>query len=86
MNDLFIKAVSPTLPTPHAQGETTACLEKERVELLSEMMKRDNSKVVAQKMAKTFSFCREEIVKEVPAISDCIERWPVLFTEAQVRL
>lgn len=71
---------------PHAQGESTASLEKERVELLSEMMKRDNSKVVAQKMAKTFSLRREEIVKEVPAISDCMKRWPALFTEAQVRL
>ncbi|XP_052400084.1 sterile alpha motif domain-containing protein 3-like [Carassius gibelio] len=69
---------------PHAQGESTASLEKERVELLSEMMKRDNSKVVAQKMAKTFSLRREEIVKEVPAISDCMKRWPALFTEAQI--
>lgn len=71
---------------PHAQGETTASLERDRVELISEMMKRDNSKVVAQKMARTFSLRREEIVKEVPAISDCMKRWPVLFSEAQVRL
>ncbi|XP_058481853.1 sterile alpha motif domain-containing protein 3-like isoform X1 [Solea solea] len=69
---------------PHAQGETTASLEKERVELLSEMMKRDNSKVVAQKMAKTFSLRREEIVKEAPAISECMKRWPALFSEAQI--
>ncbi|KAK0138175.1 hypothetical protein N1851_025511 [Merluccius polli] len=69
---------------PHAQGETTASLEKERVELLTEMMKRDNGNVVAQKMAKTFSLRREEIVKEVPAISDCMKRWPALFTEAQI--
>nr|XP_055030313.1 uncharacterized protein LOC129419248 isoform X2 [Misgurnus anguillicaudatus]XP_055030314.1 uncharacterized protein LOC129419248 isoform X2 [Misgurnus anguillicaudatus] len=69
---------------PHAQGETTASLEKEREELLSEIMKRDNSRVVAQKMAKTFSLRREEIVKEVPAISDCMKRWPALFTEAQI--
>lgn len=71
---------------PHGQGETAASLEKERVELLSEVMKRDNSKVVAQKMAKTFSLRREEIVKEVPAISDFMNRWPALFSEAQVRL
>lgn len=71
---------------PHAQGETTESLEKERVELVSEMMKRNNSKVVAQKMAKTFSLRREEIVKEAPAISDCMKRWPALFCEAQVRL
>lgn len=71
---------------PHGQGETTASLEKERVELLSEVMKRDNSKVVAQKMAKTFSLRREEIVNEAPAISDFMKRWPALFSEAQVRL
>ncbi|KAE8280203.1 hypothetical protein D5F01_LYC20753 [Larimichthys crocea] len=69
---------------PHGQGETTASLEKERVELLSEVMKRDNSKVVAQKMAKTFSLRREEIVNEAPAISDFMKRWPALFSEAQI--
>ncbi|KTF77430.1 hypothetical protein cypCar_00037010 [Cyprinus carpio] len=36
-----------------------------------------------KKMAKTFSLHREEIVKELPAISDCMKRWPALFTEAQ---
>uniref|UniRef100_A0A8C5EVH8 Uncharacterized protein n=1 Tax=Gouania willdenowi TaxID=441366 RepID=A0A8C5EVH8_GOUWI len=69
---------------PHAQGETSASLEKERVELLNEVVKRDNFKVVAQKMAKTFSLRREEIVKEAPAISDFMKRWPALFCEAQV--
>uniref|UniRef100_A0A8C6M6P9 Uncharacterized protein n=1 Tax=Nothobranchius furzeri TaxID=105023 RepID=A0A8C6M6P9_NOTFU len=70
---------------PHAQGESSESLEKERVELLSEVMKRDNSRVVAQKMAKTFSLRREEIVKEAPAISDFMKRWPALFSKAQVR-
>ncbi len=70
---------------PHAPGESSESLEKERVELLSEVMKRDNSRVVAQKMAKTFSLRREEIVKEAPAISDFMKRWPALFSEAQVR-
>ena len=70
---------------PHAQRETTASLEKKRVELISEVTKRDNSKVVAQKMAKMFSLRREEIVKEVPAISDFMKCWPVLFSEALQR-
>lgn len=70
---------------PHAQSETSESLEKERIELLSEVMKRDNSRVVAQKMDKTFSLRREEIVKEVPAISDFMKRWPALFSEVQVR-
>lgn len=71
---------------PHAPGETTASLEKERVELLSEVMKRDNSKVVAEKMLKTFSLHRQEIVNEAPAISEFMKRWPALFDETQVRL
>ena len=71
---------------PHAQGETTESLEKEREELLTEVMKRDNSNVIAQKMAKIFSLCRQEIVNEAPAISDLMKRWPALFSAAQVRL
>lgn len=70
---------------PHAQGETSESLEKERIELLSEVMKRDNSRMVAQKMDKTFSLRREEIVKEAPAISDFMKRWPALFSKVQVR-
>ncbi|XP_076745832.1 uncharacterized protein LOC112433483 isoform X2 [Maylandia zebra] len=69
---------------PHAQGETSESLEKERIELLSEVMKRDNSRMVAQKMDKTFSLRREEIVKEAPAISDFMKRWPALFSEVQI--
>uniref|UniRef100_A0AAZ1XG73 PB1 domain-containing protein n=2 Tax=Oreochromis aureus TaxID=47969 RepID=A0AAZ1XG73_OREAU len=68
---------------PHVQGETSESLEKERIKLLSEVMKRDNSRVVAQKMDKTFSLRREEIVKEAPAISDFMKRWPALFSEVQ---
>ncbi|XP_063327036.1 uncharacterized protein LOC134625716 [Pelmatolapia mariae] len=59
-------------------------VEKERIELLSEVMKRDNSRVVAQKMDKTFSLRREEIVKEAPAISDFMKRWRALFSEVQI--
>ena len=69
---------------PHPQGETCESLEKEREELLSEVMKRDNGQVVARKMAKTFSFRRQEIIHEAPAIRDFMQRWPALFDATQV--
>lgn len=64
---------------PFPQGETSESLEKERVELLCEIMKRENSQVVAEKMAKTFSLWRQEIIHEAPAIRDFMQRWPALF-------
>jgi len=70
---------------PHPQGETIESLEKERMELLCEVMKRDNCQVVAEKMAKTFSLRRQEIIYEAPAIRDFVQRWPALFDATQVK-
>lgn len=69
---------------PHPQGETSGSLEKERVDLLCEVMKRDNCQVIAGKMGKTFSLRRQEIVYEAPAIRNFMERWPALFDATQV--
>lgn len=66
---------------PFPQGKTSESLEKERVELLCEIMKRENAQVVAEKMAKTFSLRRKEIIDEEPAIWDFMQRWPALFDE-----
>lgn len=70
---------------PHPQGKTIESLEKERVELLCEVIKRDNCQVVAEKMAKTFSLRRQEIIYEAPAIRDFMQRWPALFDATQVK-
>lgn len=40
---------------PHPQGENNASLDKERVDLLYESKKKDNLKMINEKMAKTFS-------------------------------
>ncbi|XP_051777783.1 uncharacterized protein LOC127526402 [Erpetoichthys calabaricus] len=69
---------------PYPQGETSGSLEKERVDLLHEVMKRDNCVVVAEKMAKTFSLRRQEIIYQAPAIKDIIDRWPALFDATQI--
>ncbi len=69
---------------PHPQGETSASLEQERVNLLHEVTKRNNFQVVAEKMGKTFSLRRQEIIYNTPEIRDVMERWPALTDAAQV--
>lgn len=69
---------------PHPQGETSGSLEKKRVDLLSEVTKRDNCQVVVEKMAKTFSLRRQHIIFEAPAIKDFMVRWPALFDATHV--
>ncbi|XP_048110450.1 uncharacterized protein LOC125301765 [Alosa alosa] len=69
---------------PHPQGETEGSLENERLNLFDEVNKRDNHQTITEKMAKTFSIRRQEIVNEAPAVSDLIGRWPVLFDAAQI--
>ena len=71
---------------PHPQGETEESLENERVELLNEVRKRDNCQLIREKMAKTFSIRRQEVVNQEPAVSDLKERWPALFDAAQVNI
>ncbi|KAF6726478.1 Sterile alpha motif domain-containing protein 3, partial [Oryzias melastigma] len=68
---------------PHPQGETESSLEQERVELLTEVKKRNNSQVIKTKMAKTFSIRRQEIVNLEPPVSDVRDRWPALFSADQ---
>lgn len=71
---------------PHPQGETESSLEQERVELLNEVKKRNNSQVINTKMAKTFSIRRQEVVNLEPPVSDVRDRWPALFSAAQVNI
>lgn len=56
----------------------------ERQELLNDIKKRDNTKVIQERMAKTFSCRRLEVVSGSPAAADFKERWPALFCEAEV--
>lgn len=69
---------------PHPLGETEESLEKERLDLLGEIKKKNNDKVIGGKMAKTFSCRRFEVVNLSPPIHDLMARWPALFSEAQV--
>ncbi|XP_028445551.1 uncharacterized protein LOC114563006 [Perca flavescens] len=69
---------------PHPSGETNNSLEMERQELLNEVKKKNNTKVIQEKMEKTFSCRRLEVVSGSPAAGDFQERWPALFCEAEV--
>ncbi|MEQ2183100.1 hypothetical protein GOODEAATRI_029130 [Goodea atripinnis] len=68
---------------PHPQGETDTTLEKERVELLYEHKKRDNNKLISEKMAKTFSLRRSDVILNKPPVIDIKARWPALFEPSQ---
>ena len=56
----------------------------ERQELLNKVKKKNNTKVIQEKMAKTFSYWRLELVSGSPAADDFKEQWPALFCETEV--
>ena len=70
-------------PLPH--GETEETMEEERVVLLTEV-KKTNNKIISEKMEKTFPYRRLEVVNQMPAVPDVMERWPSLFYESQVNV
>lgn len=65
-------------------GETEETLEKERLDLLKEIKKKNNERAINEKMEKSFAMRRTEVVKDCPAIQDLLQRWPSLFCENQV--
>ncbi|XP_051519995.1 uncharacterized protein LOC127421196 isoform X1 [Myxocyprinus asiaticus] len=69
---------------PHPHGETDETLEKERVELLNEVKKRDNNQTVCLKMQKTFSYRRKEIILKSLPVVHLKARWPALFQPSQI--
>ncbi|XP_059202021.1 uncharacterized protein LOC131981650 [Centropristis striata] len=69
---------------PHPVGENEDSLDKERLDLINEI-KKNNAKVIGENMSKTFSFRRVEVVTLSPAVRAFKERWPGLFTEAQIK-
>ncbi|KAK2841292.1 hypothetical protein Q7C36_012871 [Tachysurus vachellii] len=70
---------------PFPFGETEETLEKERVDLLKEIQKKNNKKLIGEKMEKTFSYRRLEIINHCPAVKDFKERWPALFCESEIK-
>lgn len=69
---------------PYPAGEDEESLEKERIQLLTEVTKRGNDKVIKEKMAKTFAHRRNEVVNRSPNMEDIKARWPALFQASHV--
>ncbi|XP_066510848.1 uncharacterized protein [Hoplias malabaricus] len=63
----------------HPSGENAESLEKLRLELLKDVRQRNSTAVVREKMSKTFSYRRREVVQESPVVGDFKMKWPALF-------
>ncbi|XP_050959743.1 uncharacterized protein LOC127161139 [Labeo rohita] len=68
----------------HPKGETSDSLEKERVQLLTEIRKRNNDKIIKEKMERTFSYRRQEVVQKKPMVAEFKTRWPALFNVDEI--
>ncbi|KAK0144232.1 hypothetical protein N1851_017408 [Merluccius polli] len=69
----------------YPEGMEDHNLEGARQVLVQEMMKtKPNASLVKKEMDVTFALRRQEVVKDKPAISQMVQRWPALFTESQV--
>ncbi|CAL8258511.1 unnamed protein product [Arctogadus glacialis] len=70
---------------PYPGGEDEKSQEQERLQLLTEVRKRDNNTLIKERMAKTFARRRNEIVNLSPSIEDIKARWPALFEASQIQ-
>lgn len=69
---------------PYPAGEDEESQEQERIQLLTEVRKRDNNKLIKEKMAKTCAHRRNKIIILSPSIEDIKARWPALFEASHV--
>jgi len=65
-------------------GETADNLERERPVLLKEVKKRNNGRIIREKMAKTFALRRQEIVEKQAGVEELREWWPAMFQEEEL--
>ncbi|KAG7511574.1 hypothetical protein JOB18_003500 [Solea senegalensis] len=63
----------------HPTGETDESLENLRVELLNDIRQRNRASNLREKMFKTFSYGRKEVVHGSPGAGEFKVRWPALF-------
>ncbi|XP_034542211.1 sterile alpha motif domain-containing protein 3-like [Notolabrus celidotus] len=69
---------------PYPAGEDEHSLEKTREELVSELKKKNNQKIVNDKMSKTFALRRHEVINQCPSVRAMKDRWPALFDCSQI--
>lgn len=69
----------------HPDNHNDDSMEEERLALLEESQKRSKDLVlIKEKMELTFSLRRKAIVEMEPMVTEVMERWPALFSEAEV--
>ncbi|XP_071348849.1 uncharacterized protein [Trachinotus anak] len=69
---------------PYPAGENEQSLEKVREELVTGSKKKNNEKIVKDKMNKTFALRRHEIINQCPTVRAMKDRWPALFDPSQI--
>ena len=69
---------------PHLHGETNYSLDIVSQELLHNVKKKNNTKMIQEKMAKKLSSQRLKIVGHSPAADDFCKKLSALFCEAEV--
>ena len=65
-------------------GETDESLENIRVELLNETRRLRDTASVKEKMSRTFSYRRREVVQGNLGAGEMIAKWPALFRTDEV--
>ncbi|XP_041840378.1 uncharacterized protein LOC121639284 [Melanotaenia boesemani] len=68
----------------HPVGETDDSLETIRVELLNDVTRRNSVSDVKQKMSRTFSYRRKEVVQGSLSAGEFKARWPALFQISEI--
>ncbi|XP_030599293.1 uncharacterized protein LOC115789875 isoform X2 [Archocentrus centrarchus] len=69
---------------PYPAGEDEHSLEQAREDLVTESKKKNNEKIVTDKMSKTFALRRHEVINQCPSVQTMKDRWPALFNCSQI--
>jgi len=68
----------------YPSGESMEDQEQQRLQILSELKKRDGTTTIKQLMSNTLAHRRHDVVTLQLSIKEIKERWPALFDESQV--
>ncbi|KAK7925484.1 hypothetical protein WMY93_007794 [Mugilogobius chulae] len=81
--ELNLLEIGTQSPPDYPAGENKESQEEDRVALLNEIQKRNNDEQIKTKMEKTFPLRRQEILQDMPFITDFKSRWPALFSSRE---
>lgn len=71
----------------YPEGETTETLKAQRQALVLEHKQKNSNKnpQIKMKIERTFAYRRQEIISEMPFVTQLQNRWPALFTPSEVK-